>query len=261
MHREGSRFSGPSVHSVTPFARKTGNKCYIRRNIGALSRQNNTKENNSTIKYDIVGLRYFLHSRTSGVDECVHHTLNIQIFEYSDWFFKHLIFSDIFYIYTIYPKFFVKFLSIFFAIIACFSVDQRLPNASALRERVFPRRKEKRQRGETTHESPRVRARMLDPRQTVVGASPPPPSPPPLAKASSLVPLLPLLFHPFASRFLEVRSVCIRVSPSFPFIAVHSSASPSSRGSWGYDVLSRAKVHDDATTSSSKSRRAFPFAF
>lgn len=95
---------------------------------------------------------------------------------------------------------------------------------SALRARIPATKRKKSPRGETTR-SPRVRARMLDPRQTVVGG--------PLLLSRRQVLLLdlsPVLPRPPSSfphaGFLRSEA-CVRVSPSFPFIAAHSSASPS----------------------------------
>lgn len=95
---------------------------------------------------------------------------------------------------------------------------------SALRARIPAATREKRRRGETAR-SPRVRARMLDPRQTVVGGAASPlakPSPPP----RSLPRPCPRPSSFPRAGFLRSEA-CVRVSPSFPFIAAHSSASPS----------------------------------
>jgi len=93
---------------------------------------------------------------------------------------------------------------------------------SALQEHIPAAKRKKGRRRETTR-SPRVRARMLDPRQTVVGGL----SSSRKSKSSSSV-SLPNLPSPLVTPsrwFLEVRSVCTRLA--FPFIAAHSSASPS----------------------------------
>lgn len=90
----------------------------------------------------------------------------------------------------------------------------------------------KSKRGETM-QSPRVRARTLDPRQTVVeglSSSRESKSSSSLSRPSSVP----------SCRFLEVRSVCTRLA----FLPVHRRAfiGLAFAGSWGYGVLSRART-------------------